>query len=118
MIGETMGAITVAYTPETFPASWETTITKPTCPNDGALIRTLGGGLCGTDVEKIQQQKVATGTILGHEMVGEIMELGANYTPCTINPATHFSMGDRLVIAHHVPCGSCHFCLNASPQQL
>ena len=115
MIGETMGAITVAYTPEAFPALWETTITKPVCPSDGALIRTVGGGLCGTDVEKIQQQKVATGTILGHEMVGEIMELGEHYTPCTNNPATHFSVGDRLVIAHHVPCGRCHFCLNASP---
>ncbi|MCS6267601.1 MAG: alcohol dehydrogenase catalytic domain-containing protein [Vampirovibrio sp.] len=115
MTVETMGAITVAYTPEAFPALWETTITKPSCPIDGALIRTLGGGLCGTDVEKIQQQKVPVGTILGHEMVGEIVELGANYTPNSTNPETCFSVGDRLVIAHHVPCGICHFCLNASP---
>jgi L-iditol 2-dehydrogenase len=112
---ETMGAITVAYTPETFPALWETSIAKPTCPLNGALIRTLGGGLCGTDVEKIQQQKVPEGTILGHEMVGEIIELGAEYTPDATNPETHFAVGDRLVIAHHVPCGTCHFCINGSP---
>lgn len=112
---EMMGAITVAYTPEAFPALWETTIAKPPCPSDGALIRTLGGGLCGTDVEKIQQQKVPVGTILGHEMVGELVELGANYTPHSTNPETPFAVGDRLVIAHHVPCGTCHFCLNGSP---
>jgi L-iditol 2-dehydrogenase len=112
---ETMRAITVAYAPQTFPALLESYATKPSCPTDGALIRTLGGGLCGTDVEKIQQHKVPEGTILGHEMVGEIVELGTNYTPDPNNPETLFTIGDRLVIAHHVPCGICHFCVNGSP---
>jgi L-iditol 2-dehydrogenase len=112
---ETMRAITVAYAPQTFPAQLKTAVGKPACPIDGALIRTLGGGLCGTDVEKIQQHTVPEGTILGHEMVGEIVALGANYTPALNHPETSFTIGDRVIIAHHVACGVCHFCVNGSP---
>jgi L-iditol 2-dehydrogenase len=113
---ETMTGIVVAYQPEAFPAVWETTLPKPCCPRDGALVKTLGAGLCGTDVEKIQQHKVPEGTILGHEIVGEIVALGKDYQPHPEKQtSTDFSIGDRVVVAHHVPCGVCHYCLNASP---
>jgi len=98
-------APTVTYTPEhTAPAP----VDIPPIPLGGALIRTLGCGLCGTDVEKIQQRKVPTGSVLGHEVVGEIAELDAAY------PGDYI-IGQRLAIAHHVPCGACHYCVNESP---
>jgi L-iditol 2-dehydrogenase len=111
-----MSGLTVTYTTPTPTACWNTTLHLPNCPPDGALIKTLGGGLCGTDVEKILQHKVPEGTVLGHEMVGEIIALGANYHPdANRQEATTFAVGDRVVVAHHVPCGVCHYCINASP---
>ncbi|HBH01609.1 MAG TPA: alcohol dehydrogenase, partial [Candidatus Rokubacteria bacterium] len=40
------------------------------------------------------------------EVVGEVVALGAGVTGCVI--------GDRVVVAHHVPCGDCHYCRRGS----
>ncbi|WP_303673979.1 alcohol dehydrogenase catalytic domain-containing protein [Vampirovibrio chlorellavorus] len=79
----------------------------PAIPDDGALIRVLGCGLCGSDLDKVIHSKAQPGTVLGHEIVGIIEALAPNA------PA-HWSVGDRLVSAHHVPCGTCHYCLSDS----
>jgi L-iditol 2-dehydrogenase len=41
--------------------------------------------------------------VLGHEMVGEVVEVGAK--------VQRYSPGDRVFVSHHVPCNTCHFCL-------
>lgn len=66
------------------------------------LVKVRGVGLCGTDVEKIVHEAVAPGTVLGHEVVGIVMEVGEGVTV--------FQVGQRVVIAHHVSCGNCHYC--------
>jgi len=59
-------------------------------------------GLCGTDLFKITQDIPPVGTVLGHELVGTVAELG--------DGVVSFGIGDRIVTPHHVPCGHCHLC--------
>jgi L-iditol 2-dehydrogenase len=95
----------VTYRPE---ATALQPVAFPELPEGGAIVKALGCGLCGTDAEKIVQQKVPVGIVLGHEAVGEIHTLHAAYT----GP---LHVGQRIALAHHVPCGTCHYCLNQSP---
>jgi L-iditol 2-dehydrogenase len=63
------------------------------------LLRTEACGLCGTDVMKLDTR--AAGAILGHELCGVVEKAGAG---------APFAPGERVVVSHHVPCLSCHFC--------
>ncbi|MBR1943174.1 alcohol dehydrogenase catalytic domain-containing protein [bacterium] len=67
----------------------------------GAIIRVEGCGLCGSDIVKLQQNLVPDGSVLGHEVVGEIVEINSN---------TPFVKGDRVVLGHHIPCFACQYC--------
>src|SRR5919204_2671270 len=62
----------------------------PAPDGPGLLVTVLGCGLCGSDVEKIGH--AAPGTVLGHEIVGELEN------------------GARVTVVHHVPCGTCERC--------
>lgn len=73
-------------------------------PRPGAgemLLRLRVVGLCGTDLFKLNAG-VAAGTVLGHELVGQVAALG--------DGVTRFQIGDRVVVPHHVPCGECALC--------
>ncbi len=65
------------------------------------LVRVDGCGLCGSDIIKIVQQ-VPPPVVLGHELTGTIVASGA--------AVSSFRTGQRVVVAHHVPCGTCHYC--------
>ncbi|NQT00149.1 MAG: alcohol dehydrogenase catalytic domain-containing protein [Candidatus Omnitrophica bacterium] len=66
------------------------------------LIRVRASGICGTDVlEWYRRDK--TPLILGHEIAGEIEEVGAGLS--------QFKKGTRVSASHHVPCGKCSWCL-------
>jgi L-iditol 2-dehydrogenase len=65
------------------------------------LVRVTGCGLCGSDLLKIQQ-RAAPPVKLGHELTGVVVERGAGVET--------FTPGQRVVVAHHVPCGTCHYC--------
>lgn len=80
-------------------------ITKPALTTNGALIRVKGCGLCGSDIVKFKHGTVADGTILGHEIAGEIVE---------IQGTDKFKVGDLVVAGHHVPCYSCTYCKNGN----
>lgn len=69
----------------------------------GAIIKTLGCGLCGSDIVKFRQDLVKNGTVLGHEIVGEIVE---------INSKSSFKVGDKIISSHHIPCFDCTYCRN------
>jgi len=71
----------------------------------GAVVRVLGCGLCGSDIVKFDHKSIANGTVLGHEIVAEILE---------INSDTDFKKGDVIVTSHHIPCGKCNYCLNGN----
>ncbi|MFI1865303.1 zinc-dependent alcohol dehydrogenase family protein [Streptomyces jumonjinensis] len=69
-----------------------------------AIVRVDTVTICGTDLHIIQGDvpEVTPGRILGHEAVGEVMEVGAEVR--TVRP------GDRVLISCISPCGRCRFC--------
>ncbi len=71
----------------------------------GAVVKVLGCGLCGSDIVKFIHKISKDGTVLGHEIVAEITE---------INSKTNFKIGDRIVTSHHIPCGECVYCRNGN----
>ena len=74
----------------------------PEISNNEVLIKMLACGLCGTDIQKIRGDSVNKPTVLGHEVVGEIVKKGKN--------VSKFEIGDRVITAIHVPCFTCHYC--------
>ncbi len=74
----------------------------PELTDGEALIKMHACGLCGTDIHKVAHKTVKQGTVLGHEVGGEIVKLGKG--------VENFRLGDRIFIAHHVPCFTCPYC--------
>lgn len=71
-----------------------------------ALVAIEACGLCGTDILKITQGKLPPPIPLGHEVAGKVAALGKG--------VKGFALGDRVLVAHHVPCGECRFCARGS----
>ncbi len=76
---------------------------KPKIGPDELLVKSMACGICGSDVMEWYRIKRAP-RVLGHEMTGEIIEIGEN--------VKNFKIGDRVFVSHHVPCNECHYCLN------
>jgi len=66
------------------------------------LIRVAACGICGTDVKKVRHNLVRPPQILGHEIAGTIAKVASG--------VTQWSVGDRVVSFHHIPCGACFYC--------
>jgi L-iditol 2-dehydrogenase len=65
------------------------------------LVRVEASGICGSDV--MEWYRIARAPlILGHEVSGQIVSVGEG--------VTRFKEGDRVALAHHVPCNTCHYC--------
>jgi len=74
---------------------------KPEIYPGEALVRVMASGICGTDVvEWYRRDRVPL--VLGHEIAGEIVEVGQG--------VTKYKVGDRVSASHHVPCDQCHYC--------
>jgi L-iditol 2-dehydrogenase len=73
-------------------------------PHD-ALIKTKACGICSGDAMPWYIEKKAP-IVLGHEPVGEIVELGS----LLHHSNTPFSVGDRVFVHHHAPCLNCKYC--------
>ncbi|MEW5820102.1 MAG: alcohol dehydrogenase catalytic domain-containing protein [Cyanobacteriota bacterium] len=69
----------------------------------GAIVKTIGCGLCGSDLVKIKKNLVSPGTVLGHEVVGLIKEINTDLN-------VSFKIDDKVAVAHHVPCYDCKYC--------
>lgn len=77
-------------------------VPRPVIGAGEILVRIEASGICGSDVMEWYRIKKAP-LVLGHEVAGEVVETGAGVTA--------FKTGDRVTIAHHVPCNACRFCL-------
>jgi len=66
------------------------------------LLQTLACGVCGTDIHKAAHASVKIPAVLGHEVCGRVVQVGAG--------VTRFKEGDRIALTHHTPCFSCHYC--------
>ena len=78
----------------------------PELEDEDILIKTRVCGLCGTDLDKIIHKKVPEKTILGHEVAGDVVKVGKN--------VKKFKEKDKVVVAHHVPCLTCWFCMHGN----
>src|SRR5437868_15072101 len=59
-------------------------------------------GICGTDLKKIATGSHSAPRIFGHEMAGTVAKTGPG--------VQDFSVGDRVMVFHHIPCGECYYC--------
>jgi L-iditol 2-dehydrogenase len=78
---------------------------RPVAAAGEVVLRLRGCGLCGSDIAKIVGGTVRGPAVLGHELVGDVVEAGEG---------SDHAPGDRVVAAHHVPCGACHYCRRGS----
>src|SRR3972149_6697016 len=67
------------------------------------LVKVLASGICGSDVLEWYRIKKAP-LVLGHEIAGEIWDRGEG--------VTSYRTGAPVFVSHHVPCNTCHYCLN------
>ncbi len=72
----------------------------PAIKDGEALIELLCCGLCGTDLYKLADAGRTPGEVLGHEVVGRVIDTRTD----SLEP------GDRVVVPHHAPCGDCRLC--------
>jgi L-iditol 2-dehydrogenase len=79
-----------------------TEVAVPVIGPGEVLLEMRACGLCGTDLAKLANPEHATGLRLGHELAGVVREVGAG--------PRRFGPGDRILVAHHVPCGTCWAC--------
>ena len=90
------------------PGLWLQDIPEPALGINDVLIRVLRTGICGTDVHIFDWNDWARQTIpvpmtIGHEFVGQIVEVGSN--------VNDFQPGELVSGEGHVVCGRCRNCM-------
>ena len=72
-------------------------------PRD-AVIKITSTAICGSDLHLVNgfQPTMEKGDILGHENMGEVVELGSG--------VTNLKVGDKVVVPFVIACGRCEFC--------
>ncbi|GAA3377686.1 L-threonine 3-dehydrogenase [Streptomyces sannanensis] len=90
------------------PGLWLTDVPEPEIGPGDVLIKVLRTGICGTDLhirkwDGWAQQTIKTPLVLGHEFVGEVVEIGA--------AVKDVKVGDRVSGEGHLVCGKCRNCL-------
>jgi len=89
------------------PGLWLEDVPKPTYGINDVLIRVHRTGICGTDVHIYKwdawaQKTIRTPMVVGHEFVGEIVEIGSN--------VSDLLPGQIVSGEGHVVCGRCRNC--------
>ena len=72
-------------------------------PRD-AIIRISSTAICGSDLHLYDGYvpSMESGDILGHEFMGEVVDLGSG--------VSNLKIGDRVVVPFPIACGNCFFC--------
>lgn len=72
-------------------------------PRD-AIVKITSTAICGSDLHLYNGYvpTMETGDILGHEFMGEVVEVG--------NAVKNLRVGDRVVVPFTIACGNCFFC--------
>lgn len=89
------------------PGIWMSDIPVPKIGHNDVLIKVKKTAICGTDVhiynwDKWAQKTVPIGIAIGHEFMGEIVEMGSEVEGLHI--------GDRVSGEGHLTCGHCRQC--------
>ncbi|WP_243689029.1 alcohol dehydrogenase catalytic domain-containing protein [Geotalea toluenoxydans] len=69
-----------------------------------AIVKITASAICGTDLHMVRgtMSGMRPGTILGHEGVGTVEEVGT--------AVRNFKPGDRVLIPSTIACGYCSYC--------
>jgi threonine 3-dehydrogenase len=90
------------------PGLWLQDVPEPAIGINDVLVRVLRTGICGTDVHIFDwndwaQETIPVPMVIGHEFVGEIVEVGSN--------VNDFHPGELVSGEGHVVCGRCRNCM-------
>src|SRR5262245_44132044 len=72
---------------------------------DDVIVEVEVAGVCGTDLHIVsvpQLHPAAEGIVLGHELVGRVVERGPG--------ARGLAIGDRVIAGPNIPCQTCAHC--------
>ncbi|HEY3419742.1 MAG TPA: alcohol dehydrogenase catalytic domain-containing protein [Methanomassiliicoccales archaeon] len=86
-------------------------IPDPFCPPGGALVKVEACAVCGTDVKMLEHghRDLRYPRVLGHEIVGRIIELETEEGGLAI--------GDRVQVWPGISCGKCRPCSRGNDNQ-
>ncbi len=80
-------------------------IPYPEISDREVVVKIEACGICGSDLmEWYRKDRIPL--VLGHEIAGIVHKVGRE--------VEDFKEGDRVVVAHHVPCGKCHYCIKGN----
>ncbi len=90
------------------PGLWMEDVPDPEVRINDVLIKVDRAGICGTDLhiyhwDEWAQGEVPVPLVIGHEFVGEIVELGSS--------VQDFKLGDVVSGEGHLVCGHCRNCM-------
>ena len=93
---------------EAKPGLWQQDVPRPVAGINDVLIKVKRTAICGTDMhiwkwDEWAQKTIPVPMIVGHEFVGEIVELGEN--------VSGFEVGQIVSGEGHVVCGRCRNCM-------
>ena len=86
--------------------------------NHGVILKVVATNICGSDQHMVRGRTTApAGMVLGHEVTGEIIEVG--------NDVEYHKIGDLVSVPFNVACGRCRncreqhtsLCLNVNPER-
>ena len=87
--------------------SWDTVPDPGIVDPTDAIVRIDSSTICGSDLHILKGDVPETtpGTVLGHEAIGTVQEVGA--------AVTTVGAGDRVLVSCISACGRCRFCKEA-----
>jgi L-iditol 2-dehydrogenase len=77
-------------------------VPTPSIGRGEILVRVEACGVCHTDLKKIEYDLLTPPRIYGHETAGVVAAVGEG--------VSKYSVGDRVIAFHHIPCGQCFYC--------
>src|ERR1700736_161786 len=86
--------------------------------NHGVILKVVATNICGSDQHMVRGRPAApVGMVLGHEVTGEIIEVGSD--------VEYHKIGDLVSVPFNVACGRCRncreghtsVCLNVNPER-
>lgn len=89
------------------PGIWMENVSMPAVGNNDVLIKIKKTAICGTDIhiynwDEWAQKNVPIPLTIGHEFVGEVVDVGKE--------VTSFKIGTRVSGEGHIACGFCRSC--------
>jgi (R,R)-butanediol dehydrogenase / meso-butanediol dehydrogenase / diacetyl reductase len=77
-------------------------VADPVAQRGEVVVRVNGCGICGSDLHSVAAMG-PPGTVMGHEIAGEVVELGADVDDVRV--------GDVVAVRPLIGCGACAHCL-------